>query len=138
MSFELLESVFLDDRNETVARNIERLSELGIAIEIDDFGTGYASIISLLQIKPARLKIERRLVAPIASSASQRKLVASIIDIGKSLGIEVIAEGVETADHIAVLRELGCDGLQGYAFAAPMTSKALIEFAREDRWRGAA
>ena len=138
LSFELLESVFLDDRNETVARNIERLSELGIAIEIDDFGTGYASIISLLQIKPARLKIERRLVAPIASSASQRKLVASIIDIGKSLGIEVIAEGVETADHIAVLRELGCDGLQGYAFAAPMTSKALIEFAREDRWRGAA
>ncbi|MEQ9340769.1 MAG: EAL domain-containing protein [Hyphomicrobiales bacterium] len=138
LSFELLESIFLDEESKTVASNIERLTAMGIDIEIDDFGTGYASIISLLQLRPARLKIERRLIAPITSSASQRQLVSSIIEIGKSLGIKVVAEGVETKDHVAVLRELGCDTLQGFAFARPMPSDAFIDFVRQNRWRDAA
>lgn len=138
LSFELLESTFLDDENATIASNIERLTAMGIDIEIDDFGTGYASIISLLQLRPSRLKIERRLIAPISGSSSQRQLVASIIEIGKSLGIKVVAEGVETADHISILRDLGCDVLQGYAFARPMPSERLIDFVRANRWREAA
>ncbi len=138
LSFELLESIFLDEQNATVASNIEQLTKRGIEIEIDDFGTGYASIISLLQLRPARLKIERRLIAPIATSTSQRQLVASIIEIGKSLGIKVVAEGVETYDHVTVLRELGCDVLQGFAFAKPMPSEDLIGFVRKNRWREAA
>jgi diguanylate cyclase (GGDEF)-like protein len=138
LSFELLESIFLDDQNQIVASNIEQLTKRGIEIEIDDFGTGYASIISLLQLRPARLKIERRLIAPICTSTSQRQLVASIIEIGKSLGISVVAEGVETFDHVSVLRDLGCDVLQGFAFAAPMPSDKLIAFVQENRWREAA
>jgi diguanylate cyclase (GGDEF)-like protein len=138
LSFELLESIFLDDQNETIASNIERLTTMGIDIEIDDFGTGYASIISLLQLRPARLKIERRLIMPLTGSTSQCQLVASIIEIGKSLGIQVVAEGVETADHISILQGLGCDVLQGFAFAAPMVSDDLIDFVRADRWRAAA
>lgn len=138
LSFELLESIFLDDQNEIVASNIQRLTAMGIDIEIDDFGTGYASIISLLQLRPARLKIERRLIAPITCSASQRQLVSSIIEIGKSLGIKVVAEGVETRDHVAILRELGCDTLQGYALGRPMPSDAFIDFVRESKWRNAA
>jgi diguanylate cyclase (GGDEF)-like protein len=138
LSFELLESIFLDDQNQIVASNIEQLTKRGIEIEIDDFGTGYASIISLLQLRPTRLKIERRLIAPIATATCQRQLVASIIEIGKSLGISVVAEGVETFDHVSVLRELGCDVLQGFAFAAPMPSDKLIDFVRENRWREAA
>ncbi len=138
LSFELLESIFLDDQDEIVASNIERLTAMGIDIEIDDFGTGYASIISLLQLKPARLKIERRLIAPITSSTSQRQLVSSIIEIGKSLGIKVVAEGVETRDHVTILRELGCDTLQGFALGKPMPSDVFIDFVRENRWRDAA
>jgi diguanylate cyclase (GGDEF)-like protein len=138
LSFELLESIFLDDQNQIVASNIEQLTKRGIEIEIDDFGTGYASIISLLQLRPTRLKIERRLIAPIATATCQRQLVASIIEIGKSLGISVVAEGVETFDHVSVLRELGCDVLQGFAFAVPMPSDKLIDFVRENRWREAA
>lgn len=138
LSFELLESIFLDDQDEIVASNIERLTAMGIDIEIDDFGTGYASIISLLQLKPARLKIERRLIAPIISSTSQRQLVSSIIEIGKSLGIRVVAEGVETRDHVSILSELGCDTLQGYALGKPMPSDVFIDFVRENRWRAAA
>lgn len=138
LSFELLESIFLDDQDEIVASNIERLTAMGIDIEIDDFGTGYASIISLLQLRPARLKIERRLIAPITSSMSQRQLVSSIIEIGKSLSIKVVAEGVETRDHVTILRELGCDTLQGFALGKPMPSDVFIDFVRENRWRAAA
>jgi len=135
LSFELLESIFLDDENETIAANFDHLRAMGIDIEIDDFGTGYASIVSLIHLRPARLKIDRQLVTPITHSEGQRRLVDSIIDIGHSLGIKVVAEGVETMEHAAVLRDLGCDALQGYAFAAPMSSDALMEFVREERWR---
>lgn len=137
LSFELLESIFLDDQNQLIAANFERLREMGIDIEIDDFGTGYASIVSLIHLRPARLKIDRQLVMPITHSEGQRRLVASIIDIGQSLGIKVLAEGVETMEHAEILRDLGCDALQGYAFAAPMPSDKLIEFVRGERWRKA-
>lgn len=135
LSFELLESIFLDEGNEVVAGNIERLKTLGIDVEMDDFGTGYASIVSLINLRPARLKIDRRLVKPIVGSRSQRRLVASIIEMGQSLGIQAVAEGVETMDHAVILRDLGCDILQGYAFAPPMPSEELMSFVREERWR---
>jgi EAL domain-containing protein (putative c-di-GMP-specific phosphodiesterase class I) len=138
LSFELLESIFLDDNNETIVANIANLKALGIDVEIDDFGTGYASIVSLVQVKPARLKIDRQLIAPVVESQSQRNLVASIIDIGQSLGIKVVAEGIETMEHAAILRDIGCDTLQGYALARPMTSQDLMAFVREERWRKAA
>jgi len=135
LSFELLESIFLDDKNETIVANIAHLKALGIDIEIDDFGTGFASIVSLVQVKPARLKIDRQLISPLLKSDSQRNLVASIIDIGQSLGIKVVAEGVETMEHAAILRDIGCDTLQGYALARPMPSDELMAFIREESWR---
>ena len=138
LSFELLESIFLDDNNETIVANIAHLKALGIDVEIDDFGTGYASIVSLLQVKPTRLKIDRQLIAPVVESQSQRNLVASIIDIGQSLGIKVVAEGIETMEHAAILRDIGCDTLQGYALARPMASEELMAFVRDERWRKAA
>lgn len=137
LSFELLESIFLDDKNDQIAANFEKLRQVGIDIEIDDFGTGYASIVSLIHLRPARLKIDRQLILPIIQSEGQRRLVASIIEIGQSLGIKVVAEGVETMEHARILRELGCDALQGYAFAAPMSPDKLIEFVRAKAWRKA-
>ena len=137
LSFELLESISFDESDMTVLSNIEKIKSLGIDIEIDDFGTGYASIVSLLKLTPRRLKIDRQLIMPILTSTSQRQLVASIIDIGSSLGIEVMAEGVETLEHAKILRELGCHGLQGYAFARPMSPNELANFAREKRWLAA-
>ena len=137
ISFELLESISFDESDMTVLSNIEHIKSLGIDIEIDDFGTGYASIVSLLKLTPRRLKIDRQLVIPILTSTKQRQLVASIIDIGISLGIEVIAEGVETMEHARILKDLGCHGLQGYAFARPMSATDLANFARERRWLAA-
>jgi len=137
LSFELLESIFLDDKNDLIAANFERLRQAGIDIEIDDFGTGYASIVSLIHLRPSRLKIDRQLILPIIQSEGQRRLVASIIEIGQSLGIKVVAEGVETMEHARILRDLGCDALQGYAFAPPMSSDKLIDFVRSEAWRKA-
>jgi diguanylate cyclase (GGDEF)-like protein/PAS domain S-box-containing protein len=121
LSFELVESIFLDESEDVVSQNLERIKDLGIDIEIDDFGTGHTSIVSLLKLKPKRLKIDRQLVKPIMTSPQERALVRSIIEIARSLGIETVAEGVETLDHAVWLRDLGCDLLQGYAFARPLS-----------------
>ena len=137
ISFELVESIFLDENDELVTWNVEQIKALGIDIEIDDFGTGHASIVSLLKLKPRRLKIDRQLVTPILESPAQRQLVGSIIEIGRSLGIEVLAEGVETMKHARVLKALGCHALQGHAFAQAMSSADLKAFARTRQLREA-
>ncbi|WMT91640.1 EAL domain-containing protein [Pelagibacterium sp. H642] len=135
VSFELVESIYLDERDSLVSWNIDQIRDLGIDIEIDDFGTGYASIVSLLQLRPNRLKIDRQLVKPITQSAEQRQLVASIVEIGASLGIEAIAEGVETREHVALLAEMGCAALQGYTIARPMAGEDATVFVAAERWR---
>ena len=137
LSFELVESIFLDEHDDVMSWNVETVKDLGIDIEIDDFGTGYASIVSLLKLKPKRLKIDRQFVMPILRSPAQRQLVGSIIEIGKSLGIEVLAEGVETMEHARVLNQLGCQSLQGYAFARPMPADEIADFVRNQSWRKA-
>lgn len=131
ISFELLETIYFDDPDASLMDAVRRLKTAGIDIEIDDFGSGRASIVSLLELAPKRLKIDRKLVAPIRESRSQRDLLASIIDIGRSQGIEIVAEGVETMQHAAILRDLGCHVLQGYALARPMPPSAMLTFLRD-------
>jgi len=135
LSFELVESIYLDEGDERFFAGVERIKALGIDIEIDDFGSGYASIVSLTKIRPRRLKIDRQLITPIVRSAAQRRLVRSIVEIGRSLDIEVVAEGVETMEHAALLRDLGCAILQGYAFARPMPAEELVAYLRAGRRR---
>ncbi|MCD2173614.1 putative bifunctional diguanylate cyclase/phosphodiesterase [Rhizobium sp. C4] len=120
ITFELVESIFLDDTDANLENNIKQIKDMGIDIEIDDFGTGHASIVSLLKLNPKRLKIDRQFIEPILRSKENAKLVESIIEIGKTLNIEVIAEGVETMEQAALLQKLGCDALQGYVFARPL------------------
>jgi diguanylate cyclase (GGDEF)-like protein/PAS domain S-box-containing protein len=134
LSFELLESISFDGHDGELIPQIDRIRELGIDIEIDDFGTGYASIVTLLKLTPRRLKIDRQLIAPIVDSRDQQRLVASIIDIGRSRGIEIVAEGVETMAHATILRDLGCHTLQGYALSKPLSPADLLTFAKERRW----
>ncbi|WP_087003804.1 bifunctional diguanylate cyclase/phosphodiesterase [Rhizobium sullae] len=135
LSFELLESISLDDCDDAVLANLRQFRKLGIDIEIDDFGTGHASIVSLLKLSPRTLKIDRELIRMLPQSAEQRKLVRSIIDIGRSLNILVTAEGVESMDHVRVLGDLGCDMLQGYALARPMPAMQIPAFVRNAGWR---
>jgi diguanylate cyclase (GGDEF)-like protein/PAS domain S-box-containing protein len=124
VSFELLESIFLDDLDDTVTWNIEAIRDMGIGLSIDDFGTGHASIISLLKLRPDRLKIARQFLDQLQSSPPQRNLVRSLIDIGKSLGIKVVAEGVETDAQARILAEIGCDMLQGFVLSPPVSPES--------------
>lgn len=126
--FELVESIFLDESDTLASDNIERIKSLGIDIEIDDFGTGHTSIVSLLKLKPKRLKIDRQLVMPVTVQPQERSLVRNIVEIARSLGIETVAEGVETQEHAGILRQLGCDYLQGYAFAKPLSFDDFTRF----------
>lgn len=119
ISFELLESIYLDDIGGQIEQTIEAIKGLGISIEIDDFGTGHASILSLMKVEPDQLKLERAVVSGVADSENSRKIVEAMVSIAKALGIPVAAEGVETDDQMLALKEIGCTTLQGYLFGKP-------------------
>jgi EAL domain-containing protein (putative c-di-GMP-specific phosphodiesterase class I) len=135
LSLELLESNFLDDQVDVVSDNILAARAAGLEIEVDDFGTGHASIVSLLRLKPDRLKIDRALVEHMAGSGTQTQLLSSIVEIGHVLGISITAEGVETDWQLKMLQDIGCDELQGYALARPMASADLVAFCRGEQVR---
>lgn len=134
-SFELLESIFLDGNDDIVQHNLRGLRKMNIGIEVDDFGTGHASIVSLLKVAPSTLKVDRALIHHASGAAEQKKLLSAIIEMGHSLGITVLGEGVETMEQISTLQELGCDRLQGFALCKPMPSDELISYIRNEEWR---
>ena len=125
---ELLESMSLDTLSKSMRWSIDTLKDAGIAIEVDDFGSCRASIAGLMAVGPDAMKIDKSLVVPLTESDQHLEMVRAIAQIGKSLGIEVVAEGVETEEHITLLSELGCDVLQGYALARPMPIDELQAF----------
>lgn len=125
LTIEILESVYLDRMGDVVQFTIDELTELGVTIALDDFGTGHASVSGLLKIRPSILKIDRHFIQPIVADASAKLLAESIIGIGKSLGMHVVAEGVETIEHARLVIEMGCDYLQGFHFGRPMSEADL-------------
>jgi diguanylate cyclase len=96
------------------------LHELGVRLSIDDYGTGYSSMAYLKRLPVDELKVDRSFVLNMTSSDNDAVLVRSATDLGHNLGLTVVAEGVEGPEHVAALRELGCDIAQGYHFARPM------------------
>lgn len=125
IAFELLETMDLNEIDSASRWNIAAIRDAGIELEIDDFGTGHTSILSLLQLRPARLKIDKDLVLPAIDSETVHDLIRLIVRIAQTLKVGVTAEGVETLAHASLMTELGCDRLQGYAFARPMPADQL-------------
>jgi EAL domain-containing protein (putative c-di-GMP-specific phosphodiesterase class I) len=107
--------------------NLEALRKLGVRIAIDDLGTGHASLEYLRSFAFDIIKIDRSYVAHLLGSAIDRTIIAAICDIARVVNVEVIAEGVETAEQLAALREIGCDAVQGFLFGRP----APLPFGRE-------
>lgn len=128
LTFELLESTFLDQSDDVTHRNLTKLRALGIAFDIDDFGTGHASIRSLITLQPQRLKIDRQFVMPAVEDPTSRALISAMVDIANVLNIDVVAEGVESDAHATLMHDLGCGTLQGYGIARPMPYEALISW----------
>ncbi len=127
---EILESSLLNDRSAQVTENIHALSERGFLIELDDFGTGHAAITSLREYPVSRIKVDRSLVSGIDRDERTRVIAETIVSLGNRIGLEVLDEGVETAEEMTVFRELGCSAVQGFHLARPMSEDALYEWLR--------
>ena len=121
---EMTESMMLDEP-ELAENTLRRIRAMGVRLALDDFGTGFSSL-SLLQRFPIqRIKIDRAFVQGIADRSNDRSLVRTIIAMGQSMGLDLVAEGVETVHQLQGLRELGCDKAQGYLISRPVPADAM-------------
>lgn len=127
LELELTENILLDQTAETVS-HIEALKEVGIRFSIDDFGTGYSSMAYLKKLPLDRLKIDRSFVNDVTTDINDAHIVKTIIGMSHNLGLELIAEGVETAEQKAFLLENSCDNFQGYFFSRPIPASSVIDF----------
>nr|WP_315218523.1 EAL domain-containing protein [uncultured Duganella sp.] len=128
LELELTERVLIGDGAQ-VRGALGRLRELGVSISLDDFGTGYSSLSYLTQFRIDTLKIDRAFVTDMVDSPRSNALVATIIAMGHGLGLQLVAEGVETAGQARALEAMGCHYLQGYHISRPVDAAALQRFA---------
>ncbi|MDX8399401.1 MAG: EAL domain-containing protein, partial [Gallionellaceae bacterium] len=119
LKLELTESMLLEDIEDIIA-TMSALKEIGVSFSLDDFGTGYSSLQYLKRLPLDQLKIDRSFVRDIATDNSDKAIVSTIIAMAHSLGLNVIAEGVETEPQLQFLLDTGCTQYQGFMFSKPI------------------
>ena len=127
LSLEITESMLLENMDEFIGK-MKLLREMGISFALDDFGTGYSSLSYLKRLPIKRLKIDKSFVKDLGVDRNDEAIAQTIIQMGKTLGMEVVAEGVETQEQREMLKQFGCDSYQGYLFGRPVSQE---EFERE-------
>ncbi|QST02054.1 bifunctional diguanylate cyclase/phosphodiesterase (plasmid) [Pontibacillus sp. ALD_SL1] len=125
LEIELTESISITDFK-TLSSTLEELHEIGVSISIDDFGTGYSSLGYLGKLPWSSLKIDRSFIKNITVNENDHAITSSIMAMAKHLGLEVIAEGAETLEHVNILKELGCPKYQGFYFSPPVPAEEAI------------
>jgi diguanylate cyclase len=120
ISVEILETVVAETDNDIIVRNIAGLAAMGCGIDLDDFGTGNASIGSIRRFTVRRIKIDRSFVTRVDEDREQQKMIAALVSLADRLGLETVAEGVESGAEHAMLAQLGCAHVQGFGIARPM------------------
>ncbi|MEN3277325.1 MAG: hypothetical protein V7631_3115 [Massilia sp.] len=131
LELEITESTLMHDIDRVIGI-MDSINALGVALSLDDFGTGYSSLSYLKRFPIHTLKIDRSFTTGIPVDASDCAIASTIISIGRQLGHRVIAEGVETLDQLAFLRDAGCDEVQGYLYAAPLPAARFEQGLREN------
>ncbi len=131
LTLEITETVLMR-RPDVTARLLSELKSLGVSIAVDDFGTGYSSLAYLRQFPVDSLKIDRTFITGLARSDEAQALAHTLIQLGKALGLQTLAEGVEDRAQALALRGEGCDLVQGYLFARPLAVDALEKFLKEE------
>ncbi|NPA28572.1 MAG: EAL domain-containing protein [Epsilonproteobacteria bacterium] len=129
LELELTESILIKNVYESV-KTMTAIKEQGVKIAIDDFGTGYSSLSYLKRFSADVLKIDRSFIGDLERDRDDVILTNAVIQLGHTFGMSVVAEGVETADQLAMLENFGCDEIQGYYFSKPLGEADLIEFLR--------
>jgi diguanylate cyclase (GGDEF)-like protein/PAS domain S-box-containing protein len=123
LRLEITESVIIDN-TEAAIDTLSRLRAIGVRLDLDDFGTGYSSLSYLHRFEMDAIKIDRTFVSAVGDRGENSAIVRTIVNLARNLELEVIAEGVETPEQLAILRALDCEQVQGYLFARPMTPDA--------------
>jgi EAL domain-containing protein (putative c-di-GMP-specific phosphodiesterase class I) len=131
IDLEITESVLVDDIEEST-RKLQTLRRAGIEVSVDDFGTGYCSLSYLARLPVDTLKIDRSFVVRMRDAGYPRNIVAMIVSLAHTLGLKVIAEGVEEDAQVRLLKQLGCDQIQGYYFSMPLPAPQIAELLRPD------
>lgn len=129
LTLEITENLLIQD-TDMVRERLQRLKEAGVSFSIDDFGIGYSSLAYLQKLPIDTLKIDGSFIRGVASSKESAAIVSAILDMATRLDIGVIAEGVETDEQLAFLRECGCPQIQGYIYSRPLHADELLAFAR--------
>lgn len=124
LELEITEGLLIDQISET-AKVLHELNEMGVSLSIDDFGTGYSSMNYLKRLPFDNLKIDRMFIRDITFNPDDAAIASAIISLGHTLGMEVIAEGVETTEQLRYLKKQGCDAIQGFLYSPPLTAEAL-------------
>ncbi|WP_114966450.1 putative bifunctional diguanylate cyclase/phosphodiesterase [Alkalilacustris brevis] len=135
LTVEVLETVVAQAGDDMVVQTLRRLGRLGCRIDLDDFGTGQASISNIRRFGVTRIKIDRSFVTRIDEDRDQQRMVAAILSLAERLGLETLAEGVETPQEHAMLAQLGCHSVQGFVIARPMAADAVAGWIRSHRNR---
>ncbi|MFL5847135.1 MAG: putative bifunctional diguanylate cyclase/phosphodiesterase [Solirubrobacteraceae bacterium] len=133
LEVELTESSLIADPDRT-ADILSRLNAAGVRVTIDDFGTGYSSLVLLRRLPVDAIKIDRSFVGGMATNQEDAAIVESTVRLADSLGLDVVAEGVETAETLGLLRAMGCQQAQGYYMCRPQPAEGLDEWLREQRF----
>jgi EAL domain-containing protein (putative c-di-GMP-specific phosphodiesterase class I) len=118
VDIEITESMLMQDLELSILK-LSKLREAGIGVAIDDFGTGYSSLRLLARLPVDTLKIDRSFIQGIAETPQAMTLVTTVIALARAFGMHTVAEGVETAEQLQLLRQCRCDQAQGYLFARP-------------------
>jgi EAL domain-containing protein (putative c-di-GMP-specific phosphodiesterase class I) len=137
LEVEVTETVLLGMRTAHVAKVLGEFHDHGIRIALDDFGTGYASLVHLRELPADSIKIDRSFVSDIATDPDSAAIVLAVVELGESLGMSVVAEGVETPEQARFLRENGCSQAQGNLYGAPMAAGDVSAFLSERKRRRA-